>query len=163
MKTAAFSQILVMYMVHVYFMQSLNLYRVHSNCYTYVICAVSILYYCNQDRCVDWNSSGLKNRLCCVCLCPCDNSLGGIMYYTCLSVRLSVHLSVRHTFRYEVCIISSSHSLWWINLKLHTDVTDILKMCMKNFEGHELILDNFTGVGTLKFFWLFTSKGSKLV
>ena len=30
-------------------------------------------------------------------------------------------------------------------LKLFTDITDILKICMKNFDGHRLIFDNFTG------------------
>ena len=63
-------------------------------------------------------------------------------------VRLSVRLSVRHTLRYRVCVINSSHSFLWIFLKPCISVVDILKMCMWVFGGARINFDRITAFRT---------------
>ena len=55
------------------------------------------------------------------------------------SVCLSVCPSVRHTLRYNVCVINS-HSFQWIFVKPCIPVVDILKMCMWVFDKLDIIL-----------------------
>ena len=83
-------------------------------------------------------------------LCPRDESRGH--YDLPLSVRLSVRPSVcpsvRHTLRYRVCVINSSHSFQWIILKPCISVVDILKMCMWVFGGARINFDRITAFRT---------------
>ena len=60
------------------------------------------------------------------------------------SVCPSVCLSIRHTLRYTVCVINSSHSFQWIFLKPCIPVRDILKMCMWVFNGARINFDSLT-------------------
>ena len=81
-------------------------------------------------------------------LCPRDDSQGGIKICPCLSVCLSVRPSVRHTLRYRVCVINSSHSFKWIFLKPCISVVDILKMCIWVFGGARINFDRITAFRT---------------
>ena len=60
-------------------------------------------------------------------LCPRDDSQGALRF-------APVCPSVRHTLRYSVCEINSSHSFQWIFLKPCIPVVDILKMCIWVFD-----------------------------
>ena len=46
-----------------------------------------------------------------------------------------------HQCRIAVCVISSTHGLWWINLKICAHVTDVFKMNVKTFEMENMFVE----------------------
>ena len=82
-------------------------------------------------------------------ICPRDDSQGALRFApVCLSLRLSVCPSVRHTLRYSVCVINFSHSFQWIFLKPCIPVMEILKMCMWVFDEARTNFDRITAYRT---------------